>query len=131
MTLRGLVAAGASKRLVVDDGIYTHGFKVKSFQVWSPTFDQQAYAILSYRETAPLNADAGDGNQIAWANYNDSTTGATNVQAIIDPDHVVQQDLYIHGTGAQLSYLIVLEPITLTGAQGVLQLIKAVGQDTP
>jgi hypothetical protein len=130
-TLRGILPAGATKRLILDDGRYLNGFKVKSFRVWSPTWSNQCSAILSYSENAPSQADASDGNQIGWANYNDSTTNATDAQAFLDPDHVVQQDLFIHGTGAILSFLIELEPIAMTANQGLLQLIKASRQDEP
>lgn len=131
MTLRGTLLPGATKRLVVDDGIFTHGFKVRAFYLWSPTWDNQVSAVLSYSESPAPQADPSDGNQIGWANYNDSTTNATNAQGFIDPDHVVQQDLYLHGSGATGSYLIILEPITLSPPEGVLQLVKASRQDEP
>jgi hypothetical protein len=131
MTQRGLLSPGASHRLVMDDGKFTNGFKVKAFYIWSPTWDNQCSAILSYSETAPPFASAADGNQIGWANYNDSTTNATDVQGFIDPDHIVQQDLYIHTQGAQLSYLVILEPRVLSEPEGVLQMIKASSQDEP
>ena len=131
MTLRGLLPAGDSIRLILDDGQYLNGFKVRSLVVWNPTWTNGGYAILSYSENAPANANAGDGNQIAWANFDASTTNLNDIQAIIDPDHVVQQDLYLHGVGADLSYLVVLDPITLSGPQGVLQLVKASRQDEP
>jgi len=130
-TLRGLLPAGASRRLILDDGRFMHGFIIKSMKVWSPGWNNQCSAILSYSPIAPAIADASDGNQIAWANYNDSTTNATNPQAFIDPDHVVQEELYIHGSGAFLSYLIELEPITMTANQGLIQLIKQSRQDEP
>jgi len=49
--------------------------------------------------------------------------------SVIDPDHVIQQDMFIHAIGAQLSYLIVLEEIEMTPPQAVLQLTKAVTID--
>lgn len=130
-TLRGTLGPSASKRLIVDDGRFRHGMRIVGFHVWSPTWNNDGSAILSYSSIAPVQADPADGNQIAWANYNDSTTNATNPQAFIDPDHVVQQDLYLHGQGATLAYLIIMEPITMTENQGLLQLIKASRQDEP
>lgn len=132
MSLRGYIGSGTDpQRIIVDDGRFTYGFCVKEFYIWSPTFDSQVFGVLSYNEDTITQADAGDGNQIAWANYNDSTTNATNQQAIIDPDHIVIQDLYVHTIGAAASYLIVIEPVRLTEAEGVLQLVKASRQDEP
>ena len=130
-SLRGTISAGASKRLIVDDGRYKNGYVVKSFKVWSPTFNSNGSAVLSYSDATPASALADDGNQIAWAAYADGTTNLTTTTAVIDPDHVINQDLFVHGFDALLSFLIVIEPITMTDSQGLLQLIKASRQDEP
>ncbi len=130
-TLRGRLPPNGVARLIVDDGRFTNGYIVKEFYIWSDTFDSQVFGVLSYSDAAITSANAADGNQIAWANYNDSTTNATNQQAIIDPDHVVVQDLYVHTVGAQASFLVVVDTYSMTEPQGVLQLVKASRQDEP
>jgi hypothetical protein len=124
-TLRGRVGPGETVQLIVDDGRYRNGYKIKAFFAWSPTFSNNGFAVLSYSDVPATSANAGDSRQIAWANYADGTTNITSTTAIIDPDHIVQQDLYVHANSAELSYLIVLETIELTESQGILQLVKA------
>tara|TARA_Y100001937_G_C7120124_1_gene332166 strand:- start:783 stop:1193 length:411 start_codon:yes stop_codon:yes gene_type:complete len=130
-SLRGTIGAGESLRLILDDGRYKNGYVIKSFQVWSPTFNNNGHAVLSYKKDAPSAALADDGNQIAWAAYADGTVNTTSSTAVIDPNHVVNQDLFVHGFNASLSFLVVIEPITMTDAQGLLQLVKASRQDEP
>lgn len=130
-TLRGVVATDGSNRLILDDGRYEHGYIVKSFQIWSPTFSNNGSAVLSYSSARPPSALASDGNLIAFAAYADGTTNITSQTAIIDPDHVCSQELYVHGFDALLSYLVVIEELTMTSAQGLLQLVKASRQDEP
>ena len=124
-TLRGAAGPGEVVQLIVDDGRYRNGYKITGFFVWSPTFSTNGNAILSYSEAPAISADADDSRQIAWAAYADGTTNITSTTALIDVDHVVQQDLYVHINGSRLSYLIVLEEIEMTEAQGILQLVKA------
>lgn len=127
-TLRGVAISGQPRRLVLDDGRYEHGYKVKSFIVWSPTFTNPGFGVLSYTETIPIQANAANNEQFGWCNYDVGTTNLGNIQAVIDPDHVIQQDAYIHAVGASLSYLVILEPITMSGPQAVLQLVKGKSQ---
>lgn len=48
-SLRGYIAPGTDpQRIIVDDGRFTHGFMVKEFYIWSPTFDSQVFGVLSY-----------------------------------------------------------------------------------
>jgi hypothetical protein len=77
--------------------------------------------------------DASDNRQIGWAR--ETTTATTRLQsrAIIDPDHVVVQDLWISNlsTNGPANYLIILEARELNDNESVLQLIKERSQDDP
>jgi len=137
-TLRGQVVEGTNKRLVVDDGRLTHGYKVVRFVIacdpGSSAFD--AYGTLSLDYDSSKTWNWGDNRQIGWASTNIvSTAGANAPFSVIDPDHVVIQDLWIQGqvstgTGTDvLNYLIELEPVTLTNDQSIITLIKERSQD--
>ena len=123
-TLRGTLQAGQVKRLIVDDGNFTNGIKIKSFAVWSPTASNDGFAILSRNEDLATPMDPCDGAQIGWAVYSVATTNLANAMAWIDPDHVIQQDLYISVQNGLMAYLIEAEEVNLTDAQGVLQMVK-------
>lgn len=135
-TLRGQLIEGTSKRLIVDDGRFNHGYKVVRFVVsGEPTSaGNDCWATLALDYDAPQQWDWGDNRQIGWA--------ATNVTAspdapfsVIDPDHIVVTDLYIQGRvgssagESPINYLIELEPVTMSDDQAILALIKERSQD--
>jgi len=137
-TLRGQVVEGTNKRLILDDGRLNHGYKVVSFVVAcgpdSSAFD--AYGTLSLDYDTSKTWNWGDNRQIGWASTNIvSTAGANAPFSVIDPDHIVIQDLWIQGqvsTGSGtdvVNYLIELEPVTLTNDQSIITLIKERSQD--
>lgn len=131
-TLRGRIPAQETRRLIVDDGRYTHGMIVKQFTVWAKAIDssEDPECILT-KQTTVINAmDASDSNQIGWASQATSSTSRIMTFNLIDPDHVITQDLFIRNIAnlEEANYLIVLEPVQLTADEGVLQLIKDVNQ---
>jgi len=131
-TLRGQVSANSIKDLIVDDGMFTHGYKVTAFEVWAVTMGGSGdpEAILALTDKVGITMDAGDSRQIGWAVQ--STTNTTRVMSwnLIDPDHVVVRDLYIRNISDNTAnYLVTLEPVTLSEDEAVLQLIKESSQD--
>ena len=133
-TLRGRLEDTDVHRLIVDDGRLNHGVKVKEFHVWSDGSGiDGVYAVLGTQYDMSAGGNASDNRQIAWAGNawgSGSTTTATSF-SVIDPDHVVNMDLYIQriNPADNCNYLIVLEPITMTNDQTILQLIKERSQD--
>ena len=131
-SLRGRLANGEKKDLVIDDGRLNHGMKIKEFHVWGIDNDSAAEMTLCLNEeNVGSQFDASNGNQIAWA----SQTGAAGVPtnssfSLIDPNHVVVQDLVLNNFGGTVgNYLVILEAITLTDDQAILALIKERQQD--
>ena len=71
--------------------------------------------------------NAEESGTIAWAAFIEDTTNGIDQFFIIDPEHVVNQDLFMHNLGGtSMNYLIRMRPIVMTPEQGVLQLVKAV-----
>lgn len=132
-TLRGKLKGNEIRQLVVDDGIFTNGLRVTYFTVWSADIllAQNAIACLSLNDTIlPIELlPANDPSVFAWAMMNLGPTPAT-IDTIatwdrLDPDHVVNEELFIHNRIAtDLEYLIVAQPYTMTEDEGVLQLVK-------
>lgn len=134
-TLRGRLTDTVVKQLVVDDGRFTAGYKVKEFRVWVEGDGADAvYAILGKEYDMLPVGDASDARQIAWAasGYSTGIGGpfAGNF-SVIDPDHVVIQDLYIKRVNPAdiCNYLIVLELMDIKEEEAILQLIKERSQD--
>jgi len=84
----------------------------------------------------PSTWDWGDNRQIAWSSTNiDGLAGLNAPFSVVDPDHIVIQDLWIQGqTGSAggtgvINYLIELELMTLSNDESILQLIKERSQN--
>lgn len=139
-TLRGQFVEGESKRLIVDDGRLTHGYRVVRFvAVGVPSASgSNAYATLSLDYDSPIEWDFGDNRQIGWSSTNlPNLSGLDAPFSLIDPDHVIIMDLWIQGQvggsggSALINYLIELETVDLTDDQAILSLIKERSQDDP
>lgn len=140
-TLRGQVKDGVSKRLIVDDGQLYRGYKVIDFVIagdpgFSGGVNEDCYATLGLDYDVPLTWNWGDNRQIAWASTDIASLSAVNnVFSVVDPDHVVLQDLFIraqnHTAGGSdvINYLIVLEPVFLSDDEAIITLIKERSQD--
>lgn len=133
-TMRGtLKATEITRALVVDDGRYTHGFIIEEFRVWPagvvlPT-GFNANACISFLESPPPTMNAEATGTIGWSAWFESTTNSIDQFWILDPDHVVNQDLFVHNLGGTaMNYLVRMRPIVMTPDQGVLQLVKSQNQ---
>ena len=131
-SLRGKLRANEKRRLIVDDGRFTHGDIVESFRVWNTAVSSgnDVEAVLALSEDSLVGANAAEDNgQIGWSFQFIGTNGGLD-GSIIDPDHLVVRDLWIENiSGAPCNFLIVLRPTTITEDQAVLALIKEVSQD--
>lgn len=137
-TLRGRSTVnGEVRRLIVDDGQFTQGYKVLDFRILgvdpvSGTADSVGTLALS--QLGATRWDLSDNRQIAWAGQTMvSSASPYPTMATIDPDHIVVRDLWVWGYGTTADpgyqYLVTLEEVTITEDHAVLQLIKEVSQD--
>ena len=133
-TLRGRMGEG-QRRIIVDDGRTNHGYKVLEFAVWNTGVSASGvFGILGTQYDMMAFADASDNRQIAWAGSAWNTAGNdsnANRYSVIDPDHIVITDLYIRALapGETMNYMIVVQPLTMSDDQAILQLIKERSQD--
>lgn len=137
-TLRGTVPGnGEVRRLIIDDGNFNVAYKVLEFYILSSdprNSTAESVGTLALQENGARTWTLSDSRQIAWAGQNVQSTSGPNIPAsIIDPDHVVLQDLWVWGNGTTADpgyqYLVVLEQIVINDDEAVLQLIKERGQD--
>jgi len=140
-TLRGRVDTNNERRrLIIDDGRLNHGFKIVEFYIISTDPSQasaDAYGSLATEAAAATSIwNLDDNRQIGWAGQNIATGNSpANQFSLIDPDHVVINDLFVCGSGGSgaaadgYQYLVVMEAVSLTDNQAVIQLIKERAQD--
>jgi len=146
-TLRGKIEFGplttpsgfASRALVLDDGLINTGYVIERFEIWSAdpfsftssTASNVIYAQLSTGVTNFGQFDAGDNRQIAWSIVDENV----GVQNIIDPDHVVNRDLFIRCFNSQfveavnVNYIIYMRKRSLSNDEAILTIIKEDSQN--
>jgi hypothetical protein len=128
-TLRGKIRGTENfRRLIFDDGIIETGYRVTSFQAvpasggnWS-----DASIILTTNVTGTTQINAEDNRQIGWIVF-----GANEgVVSMLDPDHVVVNDLYVYcGASFSIDYMVTVERVPLTENEAVIHMIKERSQD--
>ena len=136
-SLRGVIASGTKKRLIVDDGMFTYGYRVVEFHVFGKDLSQTGNGcsgILATSDEGQLtDFDCSDNRQIAWAGYAQTDQFAPlNEKSIVDPNHIIVTDLFVGATSqaaSPINYLVVVEPMTLTEQQGIMALVKERSQD--
>ena len=133
-SFRGQLEISEQRRIIVDDGRYTHGMRIVSLHIF-PVIGggtQLTSVTLATQDISNPDLDAGDSRQIGWATLGFGGANVdTQTQAVIDPEHVIINDLYVRNNNANdpVNYLIIAEPITMTDDQAILQLIKERGQN--
>lgn len=140
----------------------TRAWKIESFYIWPKTIrgstgtgDGQfnmAASLATDTLGSPGFADimsVEDNRQIGWVNkgYNmrnsaddfiTSPTGLADNQAIIDPDHIVNRNLFINmyttsnfsvALARDYNYLLILREVKVSESEAILQMVKGVAQD--
>ena len=122
-TLRGQIAAsgGVAKRnLVIADGLINYGLRITRFTMWpadnvTPTGPDRIFTgVLSLDPISPIDSmDAGTNSQFAWTFFSAAGTPSPSLQQnareIIDPDHIVNRDLFLtmhNTTTGTYNYLV-------------------------
>tara|TARA_R110000744_G_scaffold369024_1_gene479101 strand:- start:210 stop:737 length:528 start_codon:yes stop_codon:yes gene_type:complete len=141
----------------------TRAWKVHSFYLWPKTVrasigtgDGQ-FLICASLATDEIGSpdfpeimDVSDNRQIGWISrgYNlrdaaigDFLTGPTGIEdsaALMDPDHIINRNLYINmyttsdstvSPERDYNYVLTLEEIKVTENEAILQIVKGVAQD--
>lgn len=133
-TLRGLIETTAQRKtLIVDDGRLNHGHRITSIRMWPARSSQVgdiACTLATTGVAATIPMDASNNGQIGWVwgAFGTSPGGAFNW--ILDPNHIVVEELVIIAEfGANfadgVNYMITLEPIELTDPESAVVQIKA------
>jgi len=124
-TIRVDILAGATERLIIDDGRFTQGQRIDSLAViGSNNGANPATVVLHYNPIAPAIIDISDGQQIGWALWNTDTTNGERLYSLIDPNHIITQELFVTSLDGGCGVMITTRDVSLTEAEGVLQLVK-------
>lgn len=141
-TLRGqMTVAGNIGRLnlITSDGLVNHGLRIIRFTVWpengwTGASDNTFTGILSLDTIiAGSNMNAGDNRQFAWtfSSVSQAHSSMNPVREIIDPDHIVNRDLFFtmdNTTDGIFNYLIEAQVVELTDDEAIITIIKETSQ---
>ena len=139
-TLRGQITVTGGvgrKNIILSDGLINYGLKIISFTVWNkdaPTATSKFTSILSL-DTISSGADmnAGDNRQFAWTFFTTSSANSagTPTRTIIDPDHIVNRDLFLtmdNSSTGTYNYLIEAQVVELSDDEAIITIIKETSQ---
>jgi|TARA_R110002110_G_C13366931_1_gene709954 hypothetical protein len=140
----------------------TRAWKVESFYLWPKSVRAEiGTADGQFQISASLATDTigsaafddvmsvEDNRQIGWISkgYNlraassdfiTSPTGLEDNQAIVDPDHIVNRNLFINfystsdsstSPARDYNYLLILREVKVSESEAILQMVKGVAQD--
>ena len=141
-TLRGqieVVGGVARANLIASDGLVNFGLLIKSFRTWNSVLpdgsgNRSHTGILSLDTIiAGSNMNAGDNRQFAWSmtSVNGVDGNVIQPRSIIDPDHIVNRDLFLtftNTTDATYNYLIEAQVVELTDDEAIITIIKETSQ---
>ena len=142
-TARGIVTeaeteAGSPQKIPLFDGRFDTAYRITDFKIWSSHYDASSspdvIGKLSKNAIGTTAAEdfmrADDDNQIAWAASAGSGDGGLGFgeDAIIDPDNLVVEDLYVYArasnAAANVNYLVTMEKYEISESQGALLMAR-------
>jgi len=141
-TLRGQIAVTGGlgkKSLVASDGLINFGLRIIRFTVWPENgwtggSDNTFTGILSLDTVSGgSNMNAGDNTQFAWtfSSVHVASSVMNPVREIIDPDHIVNRDLFLsmdNTTNGLFNYLIECQVVELSDDEAIISIIKEISQ---
>ena len=126
---------GQKKTLMVDDGRLTHGHRITSIRMWPARSSQVgdiSCTLATNDVAAIIPMDASNNGQIGWVwgSHGTSQGNGFRFTSVLDPNHIVVEELVIVAEfGADftdgVNYMITLQPILLTESESAVVQIKA------
>ena len=133
---------GEEETITLFDGRFDTGYRVTGFWIWAGDVDDPDCAGrlctepgLAYSANEFWNA--GENRQIAWAMGQGSVdTPINDLNSIIDPDHMILEDLYVTfrfpaSDTKRANYMVTLDKYEFNDWNGALAMVRNRGQGSP
>lgn len=133
-------SSGTEIRHMTFNGSFTRNWEILDLQCWPAGVGAERFVLHvkgSGQGAANADNNADSNNQVAWFNYSGdgAPTGPPNSFSVIQPYHVLVDDLFVcaHGApagpGNTWNYMITLQELKTSEAQAALAMIKSHSQD--
>lgn len=128
-TLRASVPSRTTTRFQLDNGDFNSGFKVVGLEIFQIAGSDVSDVVLHTNDAdtavAVIPPDFENNRQIAWGAVTSAARGLGR-NIIIDPNHVIVNDLYIsnNDSASQIEVLIVLRKKEISDSENILYQIK-------
>ena len=141
-TVRGQITeaateAGSPFEITLFDGSFETGYKIKEFYAWGANISTSSAPDVTAKLCTSPNCttsateflNAQDQREIAWAGSAGSTDTVFNAPmgAVIDPDNLVIEDLYVYARSSaetEVNYMIVMEKYDISEWEGALMMAR-------
>ncbi len=137
-TARGIITSSDTESHTIQlfDGRFDTGYRITSFQVAFSDRDNPDLFTASVKLMTEPDANNrywnfANNTQIAWAacGWDANDRYALPTENLIDPDHMVIEDLYIgalvyDGQAVEVNYLITMEKYDISDWQGALAMVR-------
>ena len=128
-TLRGVILDANSSKKIFESPQEGVGWVVDMFQVWAYNMDANLFTAGKLWKgdvtaASMQNSDAWHSQAIAWSQSSGSSTESTAMN-IIDPDHLITNELHVVNMSAQAcSYIVHLRRVAITDDQEIMSILK-------
>lgn len=128
-TLKGVVLDANTSKKIFESPQQNVGWVVDMFQVWAYNMDANLFCAGklvkgSVDNISMSDSDAQDSRVFAWSQTSGSVAESSAIN-IIDPDHIITNELHIVNMSAQAcSYIVHLKRVTVSDDEDIIQRIK-------
>lgn len=129
-TIRGQATAGDVDKIQLFDGLFTTGYKLKSFIITpnDPTGSEEITAKIITEELAhTVNWNWSRNEEIGWASWNTPINSRFSQFSLVDEEAIIVEDLYIDFSGdasQRINYMIELEKEEFSDWRGALAMVQ-------
>jgi len=139
-TCRGVMPDRTQTRIQLWDGSFKTAYRVTKFIIANTiphgTADQVAVLKTDGQDGGSIALpfwDFSHNKQIGWAAQENHTTASVRgTWSLVDPDHLIVEDLFVTGIcsadGQEINYYLEMEKYAVSDWQGALALVRARSQ---
>lgn len=133
--LNGVVAAGATDRIILDDGDFKSVMEIIDLKILANKAAPATVVLSTDPDTVPGAIDVADNRQIGWIESIVDSGGLPvgAPQIVLTPGRLLFSDLFLTNlaAGGEIGYSITMKRKKVSAAAALVAIIKERAQDLP